>query len=307
MLGPFLFLARWPASQLASLPTHMLLHCGRHALDLTQPLVMGILNVTPDSFSDGGLYKAIDAALEHARAMVRAGAAIIDVGGESTRPGAPDVSADEEMRRVVPVIETLCSELTVPISIDTSKAEVMRAALGAGAAMINDVRALREEGALQVAAECDAAVCLMHMQGQPRTMQHNPAYTNVVAEVREFLRQRVQACLDAGIARERLVLDPGIGFGKQLDHNLALLADLPALGELGLPLMIGVSRKSMFGALLGRPVGERVWGGLAAAAAAVLAGASIVRVHDVAESVDAVNVAAALRDAGYRAGCTIGV
>ncbi|MBL8272065.1 dihydropteroate synthase [Steroidobacter sp.] len=277
----------------------MQLRCGSRTLDLAQPLVMGILNVTPDSFSDGGKFIGPAQALEHAQRMIEAGARIIDVGGESTRPGAADVSVAEEIRRVVPIIEALAAQTSAIISIDTSKAGVMTAAVAAGATLINDVRALQEPGALEAASRTDAAVCLMHMQGQPRTMQHEPRYDDVVGEVTAFLEQRVQACQAAGIAQDRLVLDPGIGFGKRLEHNLALLAHLPALGRSGLPLLVGVSRKSMFQALLGRPVEQRLAGGLAVGTAAVLAGAAILRVHDVAETVDAVKVAQALRAAGY--------
>lgn len=261
---------------------------------------MGILNVTPDSFSDGGRYSHRDRAIEHACAMIEAGAGIIDVGGESTRPGAQDVDEAEEIRRVVPVVEALARFTQTPISIDTSKPNVMRAAVTAGATIINDVRALREEGALAAASAGSAGLCLMHMKGEPRTMQLEPSYEDVVTDVRGFLAERVAACERAGIARERIVLDPGIGFGKRLEHNLRLLARLPDLLELRLPVLIGVSRKSMFGALLGRPVEQRLAGGLAAATAAILAGASIVRTHDVPETVDAVKMAAALRAAGYR-------
>jgi dihydropteroate synthase len=279
----------------------MLLRCGSRTLDLSQPIVMGILNVTPDSFSDGGRFVATDAAIAHGLAMVQAGAAIVDVGGESTRPGAAPVSEQDEIDRVLPVVTALARTAAV-VSIDTSKPAVIEAAVQAGAGMINDVRALREPGAIAAAARSNAAVCLMHMQGEPRTMQGDPQYRDVVAEVRDFLGERMQACMSAGVARERLVLDPGIGFGKRLEHNLALLAALPALAELGQPLLVGVSRKAMFGTLLGKAVGERLYGSLAAATAAALAGASILRVHDVAETVDALKVAAALRRAGYRAG-----
>jgi dihydropteroate synthase len=261
---------------------------------------MGVLNVTPDSFSDGGRFVNHEAAVAHALRMVEEGAGLIDVGGESTRPGALGVSAEEEISRVVPIIQALAARTTVPISIDTSKPAVMTAAVRAGASMINDVRALREPGAIETAANTDAVICLMHMQGEPRTMQADPRYGDVVAEVRDFLRQRAQACLASGIAKDRLVVDPGIGFGKRLEHNLALLAGLPALTGLGWPVLIGVSRKSMFGTLLGRSVDERVAGAVAVVTAAVLAGASIVRTHDVAATVDAVKVAVALRDAGYK-------
>jgi dihydropteroate synthase len=261
---------------------------------------MGVINVTPDSFSDGGRFASSEAAVEHALRMVDEGARLIDVGGESTRPGAQTVAAAEEIRRVVPVIEALAARTQVPISIDTSKPEVMTAAVRAGAGMINDVRALREPGAIEAAAGTEAAICLMHMQGEPRTMQQNPHYDDVVAEVRDFLQERTAACLAAGIARDRILIDPGIGFGKRLEHNLALLAGLPALTRLGWPVLVGVSRKSMFASLLGRAVDERVAGGVAAATAAVLAGASVIRTHDVAATVDAVKVAVALRDAGYK-------
>jgi dihydropteroate synthase len=263
---------------------------------------MGVINVTPDSFSDGGRFVNNEAAVAHALRMIEEGAGLIDVGGESTRPGALGVSAEEEIGRVVPVIEALAARTEVPISVDTSKPAVMTAAVRAGASMINDVRALREPGAIEAAARSDATICLMHMQGEPRTMQADPRYGDVVAEVRDFLRDRAQACLTAGIAGDRLVVDPGIGFGKRLEHNLALLAGLPALTGLGWPVLIGVSRKSMFGTLLGRAVDERVAGGVAMATAAVLAGASIVRTHDVAATIDAVKVAVALRVAGYSRG-----
>jgi dihydropteroate synthase len=277
----------------------MILRCGPHHLDLSRPVVMGILNVTPDSFSDGGRYVDAGVAVRHALDMQRAGAGLLDVGGESTRPGAAPVSAQEEIRRVVPVIEALAAATNLPISVDTSKPEVMGAAVRAGASMVNDVRALREPGALEAAAATNAAICLMHMKGEPRTMQSEPSYTDVVAEVHGFLAERVHACLAAGIDPSRLVVDPGIGFGKTLEHNLALLAALPALRVAELPLLVGVSRKSMFGALLGRSVTDRLAGGVATATAAVLAGANIVRAHDVAETVDAIKVAGALRDAGY--------
>jgi len=263
---------------------------------------MGVINVTPDSFSDGGRYADSVAAVTHALRMIDEGAGLIDVGGESTRPGAPSVGVETEIERVVPVIEALAARTKIPISIDTSKPAVMTAAVRAVASMINDVRALREPGAMQAAARTEAAICLMHMQGEPRTMQADPRYSDVVAEVRDFLRERTEACLASGIAKNRLVVDPGIGFGKRLEHNLALLAGLPAVTALGWPVLIGVSRKSMLGTLLGRAVDERVAGGVAMATAAVLAGASIVRTHDVAATVDAVKVAVALRAAGYSRG-----
>lgn len=280
----------------------MLLHCGHYQLDLSVPIVMGILNITPDSFSDGGKFVDVGRAVEHGLRMAEAGAGIIDVGGESTRPGAQAISEAEEIDRVVPVIATLSQRLKIPISVDTSKPGVIAAAVSAGATVINDVRALQEPGALAATAATHAAVCLMHMQGAPRTMQLDPQYTDVVKEVRDFLQARVDACERAGISRERILLDPGIGFGKRLTHNFELLARLPQLLTLNLPLLIGVSRKSMLGELLQRGVEQRLAGGLALATAAVLAGASVLRVHDVAETVDAVRVAAALKAAGLRTG-----
>jgi dihydropteroate synthase len=277
----------------------MFLRCGSHTLDLTNPVVMGILNVTPDSFFDGGRYDRLDVAVEHAVTMVEGGAGIIDVGGESTRPGAAPVSDEEELRRVIPVIEAIARRVEVPISIDTSKPVVMRAAVDAGATLINDVYALRAPGALETAAETRAGICLMHMQGEPRTMQSEPKYEDVVGEVRAFLAERVAACMDAGVSADRLVLDPGIGFGKRLQHNLALLASLPDLAVQDRPILVGVSRKSMFGTLLGRAVEERLSAALAAAVSSVLAGARIVRTHDVPQTVDAIKVAVALKTAGY--------
>ena len=278
----------------------MLLRCGSHTLDLTTPVVMGILNVTPDSFSDGGKFTERQRAVEHALAMIAAGAGLIDVGGESTRPGAAAVGEEEEISRVVPIVEELSRHApSIPVSVDTSKAAVIRASVQAGAAMINDVRALRDDGALQAVAQSSAAVCLMHMQGEPRTMQSDPRYADVVAEVRDFLAERIAACEAVGIARDRIVADPGIGFGKRLEHNLKLLAALPELATLRVPLLVGVSRKSMFATLLGRPVEERMAGGLAVAVTSVLAGAKLLRVHDVAETVDAVKVVTALKRSGY--------
>ncbi len=272
------------------------LNCGGKPLDLSSPQVMGILNITPDSFSDGGVFFAREAALRRARQMYEAGAAIIDVGGESTRPGARPVSAQEELDRVIPIIEALHAELPVILSVDTSKAEVMREAVRAGAGMINDVYALRRDGALDAARECDVPVCLMHMQGEPRTMQQEPRYGDVVQEVLQFLRQRIETCRQAGIAREKLLIDPGFGFGKRLQHNLQLMKRLPELAALGCPVLVGVSRKSMLGSLLGgRPVEGRLHASVAAATLAVWLGAAIVRVHDVGATVDAVKVAAAVK------------
>lgn len=272
----------------------LVLNCRGKLLSLDQPKVMGILNITPDSFSDGGVFLSPQAAVERARQIVEEGAAIIDVGGESTRPGAPAVSVQEELDRIVPVIEVLSAELHVPISIDTSKPEVMRSAVAAGAGMINDVRALRLTGALEAAADINrrlsVPICLMHMQGEPGTMQQQPHYGDVVQEVSAFLAEHVQACVRHGIPRERLVVDPGFGFGKRLEHNLSLLKRLDELGKLGLPLMVGLSRKSMIGAVLDRPVTQRLYGSLAAAVLAVARGAVLVRVHDVRATVEALKL-----------------
>jgi dihydropteroate synthase len=277
----------------------MYLRCGPHTLDLSTPIVMGVLNVTPDSFSDGGRWFDASRAIDHALQMVEEGAGIIDVGGESTRPGAAAVSVEEELRRVIPVITALAPKVSVPISVDTSRAEVIRAATDAGATLVNDIRALREPGALAAAAATSAAVCVMHMQGEPRTMQAEPRYDDVVKDVRQFLVERVAACENAGIERERICVDPGIGFGKCPEHNLALLANVPVFAALQLPVLIGVSRKSLIGSITGRATEQRIFGGVAFATAAVLAGASIIRAHDVSATVDAVKVALALRAAGY--------
>jgi dihydropteroate synthase len=259
---------------------------------------MGILNLTPDSFSDGGRFLARDAALRHAERMVEEGAAIIDIGGESTRPGAQPVSEAQELARVVPVIEALAGEIAVPLSIDTSKPAVMREAVAAGAGLINDVLALRSPGAIEAAADVSVPVCLMHMWGEPRSMQKDPHYEDVVSDVTSFLADRVSACEAAGIARTRLILDPGFGFGKTLDHNLSLLKRLPCLASLGLPLLVGISRKSMIGSLLdGAPIDERVNGSLAAAVLAVTRGAAIIRAHDVGQTVEALKVTAAVLSA----------
>jgi dihydropteroate synthase len=272
----------------------MLLDCAGKILDLSQPRVMGILNVTPDSFSDGGRFVRPDEAIEQALRMVDEGAAIIDIGGESTRPGAQDVPVEEEINRVVPIIDVLAPELPVPISVDSSKPEVMRAAVAAGAGMINDVYALRRDGALEAAAELQVPVCLMHMQGEPRTMQAEPHYDDVLAEVAQFLRDQVARCEAAGIARSRLLLDPGFGFGKNLEHNLVLLHHLDQLAD-DLPLLVGVSRKSMIGAVLNAPVDERLYGSVAAATLAVWQGARVIRAHDVKATADAVKMAWAVK------------
>ena len=271
------------------------LTCGARTLDLSAPVVMGILNVTPDSFSDGGRFTERDAALRQAERMLADGAAIIDVGGEATRPGAAPVSEQQELDRVVPVVEALTSELDALVSVDTSTAAVIRGAAAAGAGMINDVRALRRSGALGAAAASGLPVCLMHMQGEPGNMQDDPRYQDVTAEVVDFLRQRIAACGQVGIPRERLLVDPGFGFAKTVAHNLTLMHEMAALQELALPILIGISRKSLFGKLLGRDVNERLPASLAAAVMCVERGAMIVRAHDVKETVDVVRLAHAVR------------
>jgi dihydropteroate synthase len=274
----------------------LILDCAGKQLDLGSPQVMGILNLTPDSFSDGGRFVDSDVALKHALLMVEQGAGIVDVGGESTRPGAQLVSLDEELVRVIPVIERLAQVIPVPISVDTSKPQVMREAVAAGAGMINDIMALQEPGALEAAAEAAVPVCLMHMQGKPRTMQQTPRYGNVVEEVKVFLRQRLDAGEAAGIPRDNMIIDPGFGFGKTFEHNLALLKGLQALHELAAPLLVGISRKSMIGSIIGgKPVNERLIGSVAAAVVAAMQGAAIIRVHDVGETVDALKVVSAVK------------
>lgn len=259
-------------------------------LDLSSAKVMGILNVTPDSFSDGGAFSNLDHALLQASKMVEHGAAIIDIGGESTRPGASDVSLEQELDRVIPIIEKIHSNLDCWISIDTSKALVMQEAVNAGAHIINDIRALREEGALQAAVKADVPVCLMHMQGMPRSMQNAPQYDNLLAEVETFLLQRVDAAESAGIKKENIILDLGFGFGKQLDHNFQLLQETERFVAMGYPVLTGISRKSMFGQLLNRDINSRLAGSLAGAIIAVQQGSQIIRVHDVAETVDVIKV-----------------
>ena len=263
---------------------------GKHFIDLSQPHVMGILNVTPDSFSDGGKHASVTQALEHALRMIDEGATFIDVGGESTRPGAPDVTLQEELDRTIPVIEAVAKNTECVISIDTSKADVMREAVRAGAGLINDVRALQEPSALEAAAEAKVPVCLMHMQGQPRTMQDNPEYEDVVKDVGQFLFQRAQICEEAGISKDAILFDPGYGFGKSLEHNYALVKHLPTLMALGYPVLVGMSRKSMIGNLLNRKVDERLAGSISLATIAAQMGAHIIRVHDVKETADAVNI-----------------
>ncbi len=276
----------------------MQLECNGKFLDLTRPQVMGVLNVTPDSFSDGGDFFSPEKALRHALDMEAAGAAIIDIGGESTRPGAGDVSLQDELERVIPVIELLQPRLGVPMSIDTQKPAVMRAAVAAGAGLINDVNALRAPDAVEAAADCGVPVCLMHMQGDPRTMQSAPEYDNVVDEVCDFLLQRAGDCKKAGIPGERILLDPGFGFGKTVEQNLALLAGLENLVTTGYPVLVGLSRKSMIGKLLGVDVEERLPASLALAVLAVERGAKLVRAHDVAETWQALQMCIALQEAG---------
>lgn len=270
------------------------LDCAGRVLKLDVPRVMGIVNVTPDSFSDGGAHDTVEAAVAHGLRLAGEGADILDIGGESTRPGAGEVPEDEELRRVIPVIERLAKQTSLPISVDTSKPAVMRAAVAAGAGMINDVYALRREGALDAAAEAGVPVVLMHMQGEPRSMQEAPAYDDLVGEVHRFLAERIFACEMAGIPKKRLVLDPGYGFGKTTAHNLRLLRQQSRLLDLGPPLLAGLSRKRSLGELTGRDVGERVFASVAAAVLAAGYGASILRVHDVAATLDALKVWAAV-------------
>jgi dihydropteroate synthase len=267
------------------------LQCGRFGYDLAQrPLVMGILNVTPDSFSDGGRYQALEFAVERAEQMIKDGVDLIDIGGESTRPGSPSVPVEEELRRVMPAIYAL-RELGYPLSVDTCKPEVMREAIIAGADMINDINGFRSPGAIDAVKDSDVALCVMHMQGSPQDMQASPDYADVVADVIAFLRERVDALLAAGVARERITVDPGFGFGKRVEHNYALLRNISRMeSELGLPVLAGLSRKSMIGAVTGRSIEQRLAGSLGGALAAVAQGARIVRVHDVAETVDALKV-----------------
>ncbi|AMC35487.1 dihydropteroate synthase [Janthinobacterium sp. B9-8] len=271
------------------------LQCGRFMLDLQRPLLMGIVNITPDSFSDGGHYCQINAALAHAEKLLADGADILDIGGESTRPGAAFVPADEETSRVIPVIKALQS-FNVPISIDTRKAVVMRAALDAGVDLVNDISALEDKGALELVAQSNAAICLMHMQGDPHNMQATPNYLDVVVQVSAYLAARRDAALAAGISHHRLLLDPGFGFGKTLEHNIALFKALPdLLGQLATPLLIGVSRKSMLGQITGQAVADRMPASIAAALMAAQAGSAVIRVHDVRETVDALKIWHALQ------------
>lgn len=259
-------------------------------LNLSTPQVMGILNVTPDSFSDGGTHNSLNDAVNHATKLIADGASIIDIGGESTRPGASDVSIDEELQRVVPVVEAIRQRFDVWISVDTSKAQVMAESANVGASIINDIRSLQEPGALEVAAKTGLPVCIMHMQGDPKTMQQSPHYENVMIDVDHFLRENIQRCVDAGIEKNQIILDPGFGFGKNLAHNYQLLAHLSELHHFGLPILAGMSRKSMVGQLLNVPPQKRVAGSVACAVIAAMQGAQIIRVHDVKETVDAMKV-----------------
>lgn len=276
-----------------------MLHCGRFELSLGRPLVMGIVNVTPDSFSDGSQYFLADQAIGRARELLDQGADILDIGGESTRPGARAVDASEELQRLMPVVEGL-RDCGVPVSVDTCKPEVMRAVLAAGVDMINDIEGFRAPGAIDAVAASNCGLCVMHMQGEPRTMQANPIYDDVIADVREFLRARAQALCTRGVAPERIVLDPGFGFGKTLAHNYRLLGGLREVRVDEYPLLVGVSRKSMIGGITGRSANQRLGGSIAAALAGLARGAEIVRVHDVADMVDAIKVWTAIEQ-GVRA------
>lgn len=259
-------------------------------LDLSTPQVMGILNVTPDSFSDGGKFNRLDYALNHVESMLQAGTSIIDIGGESTRPGAKEVALNEELDRVVPIIEVIRQRFDCWISIDTSKAQVMKEAVNAGADLINDVRALQEHNALEIAAKANVPICLMHMQGQPRTMQHQPNYNNLIQDVSDFLSERISACENVGISRQQLILDPGFGFGKTLEHNYQMLAKFEQFHQFGLPVLAGMSRKSMIFNLLGKPPAECLAGSLACATIAAMKGAHIIRVHDARETAEVVKI-----------------
>ena len=274
-----------------------ILKCGKHTLDFSRPHVMGILNVTPDSFSDGGRYTNLDAALRRAEQMHAQGASIIDIGGESTRPGAAIVTAQQELDRVAPLVELIARECDVIVSVDTSTPVVMRESARLGAGLINDVRALQREGALEAAAATDLAICLMHMRGEPQTMQDEPYYDDVAAEVMAFLEERINACAQIGIAAERLVLDPGFGFAKNTQHNYELFKRMSELHQLQRPLLIGVSRKSMVGNILQQPVDQRLYGSLALAVMALERGAKILRVHDVAPTMDVLKVFNAVQSA----------
>lgn len=271
--------------------------CGKYQLNLNRPHVMGIVNVTPDSFSDGGKFNDTERAVQHALKLIEDGADILDIGGESTRPGASPVSLEDELARVIPVIEALSKVSSIPLSIDTYKPEVMRAAIAAGADIVNDVCALQGEGALEIVANSNAGVCLMHMQGMPQTMQLDPHYTDVVEEVSSFLLLRLEAALVQGISKQRILLDPGFGFGKTTAHNITLIQNLDRLAALGQPLLVGLSRKAVLGKLVGVDEQQRLYAGLAASVISVIKGAKIVRVHDVKATVDALKVVAAVMPA----------
>lgn len=275
-------------------PPHQFL-CGKYQLTLNRPHVMGIVNVTPDSFSDGGKFSSADLAVEHALKLIAEGADILDIGGESTRPGAAIVSLDEELKRVIPVIEALSKACNVPISIDTYKPEVMRQAITAGADIVNDVRALQEPNALQIVAQSNVGVCLMHMQGTPQTMQLEPHYVDVVSEVKQFLVDRMNAALAHDIVKNRILLDPGFGFGKTRAHNIALIQHLDELNLIGLPLLVGLSRKSVLGSIAGGDEGQRLYASIAASVISAMKGAKILRVHDVKATVDALKVVTAIQ------------
>ncbi|WP_286294693.1 dihydropteroate synthase [Vibrio apostichopi] len=268
----------------------MILQANSKTLLLDRPHVMGILNVTPDSFSDGGQFNSLEKALQQAERMIKAGVSIIDIGGESTRPGAPEVTLEDELSRVIPAIKAIRANFDVWISIDTSKAEVMRQAVEAGADLINDVRALQEPGALEAAAQAQVPVCLMHMKGQPRTMQANPSYDDVFTDVEDFLKERVEACEAVGISKEQLILDPGFGFGKTIEHNYHLLAHLEKFHTLGLPILAGISRKSMIFKLLDKAPADCMVGSVTCATIAAMKGAQIIRVHDVEDTLEAMKI-----------------
>ena len=266
------------------------LDCGDRRIDLSSPIIMGVLNVTPDSFSDGGKFTSVDIAVQHAQQMEEEGAAIIDVGGESTRPDAAPITVEEEMNRVVPVLKALQGRITTPISIDTSHPEVMKAALDLGACIINDVRALTLPGAMEVAAESKAGICLMHMLGDPKTMQHEPSYIDVVQEVKQYLADRVAACEAAGISRDRIIIDPGFGFGKNVQHNLTLIQNLGEFKDLQIPILVGVSKKTTIGKVLDQTVDKRLYGSIGLDVLSVIKGASIIRCHEVRPSIEALKM-----------------
>ncbi len=273
----------------------MIFDCGKFQLDLTKPRVMGIVNVTPDSFSDGGKFSSTNLAVEHALKLAEEGADILDIGGESTRPNATPVSLQEELNRVIAVIEALVKQINIPISIDTYKPAVMQAAIEAGASMLNDVRALQEGGALEIAAKSNVGVCLMHMQGTPQTMQNNPHYDDVVTDVKIFLKARLQASIHEGCRESNIVLDPGFGFGKTREHNILLLQNLESFADLGQPLLVGLSRKSLLGQVTGNDVDARLHASIAASVLSAMKGAKILRVHDVKATVEALKVVASIQ------------